>query len=108
RSSVRWGTPLFLTAATTDIRGCIASGISIAGFFIRACMVFIFLLSLLLFRFCYRAGILRGLIMLTFGDCAFRHFPKIFRGGLRAPPLTRNGGLGSRRTNYDGWEAVTP
>src|SRR5207244_1375298 len=51
-----------------------------------------------LFRFCYRAGILRGLIMLTFGDCAFRHFPKIFRGSLRAPPLTRNGGLGSRHS----------
>src|SRR5206468_10902596 len=55
RSSARWDTPLFLTAATKAMKGCIASGISIAGFFIRGCIVFI-LLSLFLISFLFMIG----------------------------------------------------
>jgi hypothetical protein len=49
------GTLLFLTVATRAISGCIASGINIAGFFIRGCILFI-LLSLFLFCFCLLSG----------------------------------------------------
>src|SRR5437016_2292896 len=48
------GTQLFLTAAIKAINGCIASGISVAGFFIRGCIVFIFCFLSLLLVIVYR------------------------------------------------------
>src|SRR5437867_5881802 len=52
---------------------------------------FHFLLSLLVIGYCCRrAGKLRGLIILTFAVCAFRHFPKIslapLQGTMTWPP----------------------
>jgi hypothetical protein len=76
------------------MKGCIASGISIAGFFIRGCIVFILLLLILFVFVCYRAGKLRGLMMLTFGDCAFRHFPKNFSSSVKGHTDQRWNGRG--------------